>query len=376
MLGLLPGRQLLPGQARRVDLTQLTAAMSRHGKALTPGTVAAHVASRQLAGRARRRDARTAFEQRLAEVGATWATTSTSTAAKRWDDIWPALRRGGWVARLHAADDDGERLLSQAFAALDALPRPGSRVDRRVLASSITGTPHGLDDGEPVAGLILAMLAAAGAGGPRSRDVWNAAGVDCDDLTGGLVAVGIYPTGWDLPAATAVTLPPRELARCTWPVAPAAGGWVFVTENPSIATAAADLAATGVPVRLLCTFGTPSALEVAAVARLVDAGWQVGVRADFDAAGLAHVTALLQAAPAALPWRMTADDYDAAARGDREVPLGEVPDIAWDADLVEAMRRAGVARFEEALLPQLLGDLRDGGPSAETEGPATERASA
>ncbi|MEV6905136.1 DUF2399 domain-containing protein [Amycolatopsis sp. NPDC051372] len=44
-----------------------------------------------------------------------------------------------------------------------------------------------------------------------------------------------------------------------------------------------------VPIRLLCTVRTPSALEATVIAALADIGWQVAVRADFDVAGLAHV---------------------------------------------------------------------------------------
>jgi hypothetical protein len=158
---------------------------------------------------------------------------------------------------------------------LDALPEIGARLDRRVLASNTARNPHALDDGEPLAALVLALLSAAGltAFTQRPRAAWAAVGVDCDDLTGGLIAVGIYPPGWQLPAGTAVTLPPRELTNCRWPRGPIVRPWAFVTENPSVATAAADLAATGAPVRLLCVSGTPSAIEVAAIARLFDARW-------------------------------------------------------------------------------------------------------
>jgi len=60
---------------------------------------------------------------------------------------------------------------------------------------------------------------------------------------------------------------------------------VFVTENPSVIAAAATAAGTidgtaddqASPIRLLCTVGTPSAIEAAAIARLAGAGWQVAV---------------------------------------------------------------------------------------------------
>ncbi|MEU8591608.1 DUF2399 domain-containing protein [Streptomyces sp. NPDC048664] len=86
---------------------------------------------------------------------------------------------------------------------------------------------------------------------------------------------------------------------------------MFVTENPSVTTEALALPA-GVPVRLLCTVGTPSAVEVPALARLADSGRRIAVRGDFDTAGLALVRAVLDAMPEAEAWRMTADDYTAS----------------------------------------------------------------
>ncbi len=355
----------MAGQARSISLTDLSAAVRRHGPTLTPGAVAAHAAGRQLATRARRRRDRRQFEQHLAALGHAWATSSHSPLAARWDSTLTALRTAGWIARLQATDD-ADRLLLQAFAVIDALPETGTRLDRRVLATNITRNPHALDDGQPLTALVLAMLAAAGVTTftQRSRAAWATVGVDCDDLTGGLIAIGIYPAGWHLPAGAAVTLPPRELDHCHWPARPRSQAWVFVTENPSIASAAADLAAADTPIRLLCMSGTPSALEIAAIARLIDAGWRVAVRADFDAAGIAHVAAVLRAAPSGCLWRMGTSDYHESLKDGSTVPLRGVPETPWEPGLASAMRTRGLATFEEALMPQLLADLRSGEPSS------------
>jgi uncharacterized protein (TIGR02679 family) len=363
VLGLVPGRPLIAGQSRRISLTQLSAAVRRHGPALTPGAVAAHALGRQLAVRARRRDDRHRFEQHLATLGGAWAASSPSPVAAMWDQVLAGLHRAGWMAKLHAADDADEQL-AQALAVLDALPEIGTRLDRRVLAANITLNPHALDEGEPLAALVLALMSAAGITSftQRPRAAWAAVGVDCDDLTGGLIAVGIYPVGWQLPAGAAVTLPPRELTSCRWQPGPITRPWVFVTENPSVATAAADLAATGVPVRLLCMSGTPSAVEADAIARLFDARWKVALRADFDAAGIAHVSAVLRAAPSSCLWRMGARDYEKSLRSGSGVPLTQVPDTPWEPALATAMRARGLATFEEVLLPNLLADLRFGEP--------------
>jgi uncharacterized protein (TIGR02679 family) len=365
VLGLIPGRPLMAGQARSISLTDLSVAVRRHGPALTPGAVAAHAAGRQLATRARQRQDRRQFEQHLSALGHAWTISSRSPLAARWESALAALRTAGWIARLQVADD-ADLLLRQAFAVIDALPETGTRLDRRVLATNITRNPHALDDGQPLTALVLAMLSAAGitSSAQRPRQAWYAVGVDCDDLTGGLIAIGIHPYGWHLPTGATVTLPPRELARCRWPTSPAGPAWTFVTENPSVATAAADLAVTGVPLRLLCMSGTPSALEIAAIARLSDAGWRIAIRADFDAAGIAHVAAVLQAAPSACPWQMSVRDYRESLRDGATVPLLQVPDTPWDQDLASTMREHKLATFEEALLPGLLADLRRSEPSS------------
>lgn len=137
-----------------------------------------------------------------------------------------------------------------------------------------------------------------------------------------------------------------------------------MTENPSVLSAAVEAfrdKPSQVP-RVVCTVGTPSQAECAAVGALVEAGWQVAVRADFDVAGLAHVRSLLTAAPSARPWRMSSADYLAAV-GDGEpvirVPAGAAP---WDLGLGAAISMSGLPVFEEDLLTELLSDIRHGLP--------------
>lgn len=357
--GLLGGTPLRAAQTRRVELAALTGKVRVRGERLTPGAVAAHATGRQLAVRAREKAARADMTERLRArleevTGSLPAHVQQLTPP---DLTWPRLQQSGWVARLlkHA---DPAGLLEEATVVLAALPEHGRRADRRTL---VAGRPHALDDGEPLAGLVHALT---GVSGRRPRHAWDELGVDLDNLTGGLLAVGVYPQGWRLPAGSVVTLPPRELADLTWPTPPEPGAWVFVTENPSVLAAAADM--THQPhdahVRMLCTFGTPSAVETAAVGRLSDAGWEIAVRADFDPSGLAHVRMLLAAAPAATPWRMHAADYLASRPGCSEgltVDPGETP---WDAGLADVMSQAGARAYEEDLLTELLLDLRQGHP--------------
>ncbi|MBB5891414.1 DUF2399 domain-containing protein [Kutzneria kofuensis] len=358
-IGLLGGVVLRAGQRRKVVLAALTARLRARGAALTPGAVAAHALHRRVAATAIAKRARDELldavhddlHRGLEDLPVHVRDHHVDPA-----EAWARLRAAGWLARL-AAHPHPHRLVAQATAVLAALPMPGQRTDRRTLVAS---DPHALDDGTPLAALVLAL---AGQAGRKRRDAWDRLGVDYDDLTGGLLALGIHPTGWSLPADAVVTIPPRELIRSAWPAPPTPHTWVFVTENPSVVTAAAGIA-TSAPVRLLCTVGTPSRLEAAAVAALADAGWQVAVRADFDPAGLANMRALLSACPAAVPWRMNAADYaQSTPSRDTGTPITVVEaDTPWDPALAHAMAAHGTPGYEEALLPELLADLAAGQP--------------
>ncbi|MFD7552587.1 DUF2399 domain-containing protein [Streptomyces sp. NPDC059816] len=143
------------------------------------------------------------------------------------------------------------------------------------------------------------------------------------------------------------------------------GSWVFVTENPSVTTAALELPP-AVPVRLLCTVGTPSATELDTLARLADSGWRIAVRADFDASGIQHMRAALRAVPRARPWRMNAEDYVRSLHPTPFQPTAldtkRLPETEWDPALHTVMRAQGRPAYEEALLDNLLDDIRRGHP--------------
>lgn len=360
-VGLLGGSVLRSGQRRTIDLAGLTTRIRTRGNALTPGAVAAHALGRRLAVEAAAKRTRDELLHALHDDLDSRLKQLPEHVRKRIEipEAWSRLRTAGWLARL-AAHPHPHQLIANAAAVLAALPAPGKRSDRRLLVPT---DPHALDDGTPLAGLVLALTNTAS---PKRRDAWDALGIDYDDLTGGLLALGIHPTGWSLPADAAVTIPPRELARCTWPPPPTTDSWVFVTENPSVVTAATELAANALPaaVRLLCTVGTPSTLEITAIAALADLGWKVAARADFDPAGLAHVRALLAASPAIVPWRMSATDYlkSTTTVGTKTSVDITQTDTPWDVTLASTMTRTGARGYEEALLPELLTDLATSRP--------------
>lgn len=370
-VGLVGGKPLAPGQGRKVDLADLALLVQRRGHRLTPGAVAAHACDRPLAAKAAARADQAALEHALygtfedAWDGLPLVHRNADTLGA--EEAWGRLRRSRWVGRLRAASSPRD-VLHQVLTVLAALPPEGSRVDRRHLADALLDDPHGLDDDQPLAGHVLGLLTATGFApvGRGSRAAWDAVGVDLDDLTGGLLVTGVYPAGWRLPAGAVVTLPPRELAKVMWE-APEGDATVFVTENPSVLGAACDAAVkargdegTRAPVRVVCTVGTPSAVEIAALAALARAGWGVRVRADFDAAGLRHVRALLVGVPGAVPWRMGADDYRRSVERSPTAPpldAARLGETAWDADLSGVMLEVGVCAYEETITADLVADI-------------------
>ena len=345
--GLLDRRHLSPGQRVRVNLASLAV----HTAPATPGAVAAHAARRRLAMRTAAKIARARSEVELRDRLSVLVRDAAS------DTAWAELRRTGWITKILASEDS--IALEQAAAIIQRLPTPGQPViDRRRLAQDATGNPHELDRNRLVAGLTLALLVATGRATTDGtlRDSWASVGVAYDDITGGLTTVGILPDGWEIPEGVPVTLVPRVLADCSWP--PGNGQVVHVTENPSVLGAAAHVPGA----RIVCTAGTPSRIEVAAIARLGSVGWQLRVRADFDDAGINHANAIFSASPEARPWRMGAADYlEGLERGESAVHLrldrlGSTP---WDPNLHSTMVAKGIAVYEEALLERLIRDVEE-----------------
>jgi uncharacterized protein (TIGR02679 family) len=353
-----------PGRQIRVKLDVLTNLVQGRHPNLTPGAVAAHATGRTLALRALQRVEQTARVDRL-RVALCAACDNEPELVGRGPSLFDRLRRNGWITRLDALPGN-ITIVQQAAAVAGAVMRipDGERFDRRLL---LPGDPHALDDGTALSGVTLTLLSASGRIAPdpnaTPRSLWAQAGVDCDELMGGLTVLGIHPHGWNLPTGATCTLPPRELNNPTWPAAPERSAWVFVTENPSVLAAAADMVARETehsPVRLICTMGTPSAVEIAAIAKLAAARWAVAVRADFDPAGIRHVTALLNGVPRAIPWRMTVADYRAS---NPTTPAGEpVPPTPWEPNLAEIINTAKTLAFEEGLIGHLMADLKLGSP--------------
>ncbi len=125
--GLLGARVLRQGQARRIDLTQLTRKLRVRGAQLTPGAVAAHALGRRLAARAAAHVQRREQEGELLRVFVGAASSVADAAFCERNRIWVALRRSGWIARLLVSDEP-ERLLRSRWTSSPGcrLRTPGS----------------------------------------------------------------------------------------------------------------------------------------------------------------------------------------------------------------------------------------------------------
>jgi len=357
-----PGR---PGSKVTVDLGELSTVVGHRAPGVTLGEVVATLTGRTLATKALEKAAKA---DHRAKVEDTIRTACEQAGIGDLDLLTTGRGRHAVTRFLNAAGDTAIETARNAVSIAATILRlpDGERVDRRFL---VPGNPHALDEG-PLPNLVLAMLTSAGrvsTEGP-TRQRWEQAGVDFDDIMGGLAMTGVLPTGWSAPLGAIVTIPPRELARAEW--APtSAHNPIFVTENPSILAAAADMAEAESldHVRVVCTLGTPSGNELAALARLAGQGWRLIGRFDFDPAGINHTNAFLDQVPGATTWRMAATDYDHLTA---TVPFtGKLSPTPWDPKLHERMTSTGMAAFEEDLIDPVLNALRTGFALEHPQGP-------
>ncbi len=109
---------------------------------------------------------------------------------------------------------------------------------------------------------------------------------------------------------------------------------------------------------LLCTEGQPSTAFSQLAGAIVAGGGELRYHGDFDWPGIAIANAVMRR-HGAVPWRMSAADYQAGVRSDADfVALGGTPQAAsWDPGLAEAMASAGRAVYEETVATPLISDL-------------------
>ncbi|MBV6812622.1 TIGR02679 family protein [Xanthomonas campestris pv. passiflorae] len=322
--------------------------------------------------------------QRL-ELQARWAAATDSVHACPLLQDWlntssaPPL-----LKRLSRAPENAMPLLNAADSVLRALPARAQ--PRSQLAANLLGDAHALDAGRPVATLVLAAWRHYERQHPknheteedpedapkeegteeRQRDIWARAGILVNELARPALFL-------NLPGATSqgalghpgepsyISL--RQLLRAStiWSVADRV---VHVCENPNVLSIAADqLGANCAP--LVCTDGMPSAAQRILLDQLHAAGAKLLYHGDFDWPGIGIANFVIRTWNAN-PWRMSTQDYEAAASSTTRVrhELGAIPVNAdWDIHLATAMQNRGTAIAEEAVATILIEDLRIPGPA-------------
>jgi uncharacterized protein (TIGR02679 family) len=324
-------------------------------------------------------------QQQATQTATVWAyleeqLTAVGLAGSDWVGEWTAgIRRAGLLARAGAEVEVVIRHSCAVLAELAPMLSSDSadvgallpRWELAQLASQVTGSAHGLDDGTAAAALVL-RAAAAATGQPvpataaARRELWARVGVSPDAVSGTVLGWGIRPPGpgpWAAMMRTRANLGlVTHVTLQEWRAAAAATAWgapgdrVWLCENPQVLQAAA---AAAVPGPLLCVGGNPSTVGVLTIDALIAAGVEVRYHGDFDVAGVAIAARLHSRG--VLPWRMAAADYLTAveARSRSTLPAlnGSVTKTPWDPELTTVMNTHRVAVHEEAILDTLLGDL-------------------
>ena len=246
-------------------------------------------------------------------------------------------------------------LAHDAVRVLVALDGPRLRSE---LAASCTGDAHALDEGRPLATVVLRCLAATyDVPAPRStaerRELWERAGVLADAVSSTVLTLGLRPVSGDPRAARLraaadlgdpVHLSAWDVRRTPLALDPDVP--LLVCENPAVLEAFAVRHGGTYPV--VCTSGWPAAVAVALLDRL---GAPLPYHGDLDWRGV-EICGWLVARCGVVPWRMTADDYLAAPGG---APLkGREVATPWEPGLAAAMRERGLAVYEEQVLQALL----------------------
>lgn len=287
--------------------------------------------------------------------------------ASAWYD---QVCEGGLLRRLAEGDlDRAAALLEQAVRVVSRLPAGGVMLAQ--LAAECCGDSHALDAGQPVGTLAVRAAARIGdvdlgpAGAGRRRRAWDGVGVICDELSAPVLTLNLPGACHSLTSellrlcagqGEPCRVTARQLLRHP-PTFDAAilGGAVYLCENPSVVAAAAEVAGAGSR-PLICLDGQPTT----AVRLLLDALRQTGVvlryHGDFDWGGL-RIANRVVIDHGCEPWRMSADDYLAAAADGGHELKGTPIAAVWDPDLSPAMMRRRIAVHEERVLATLLGDL-------------------
>jgi len=368
-LALLTGRPSRLSRSVQIDVGQLDAALHNAGIASSLRH-ALEILDGPIVNRVVLRTSMQAEWDRVTSWGL-WHTALTG-----WLQTPAAIRQLKRRARQDA--DLAQRLLSRADIVMRRLPADGVPLSQ--LAAESLGNAHALDSGEAAATIVLAAwrhlegsitcdIDSLEDGEPkdvlsrdeRARDTWARAGVMVNELARPVLFLNLPVVGDAMTVATPGEpgyLSLRTLLRTprVWAVK---GMTVFVCENPNLVAITADrLGKSSAP--LVCTDGMPAAAQRTLLTQLQCAGARLLVHGDFDWPGLQIANHVMRTWNAH-PWRFGAKDYETAvtrAPHTRHDLSGACVPASWDAMLMPAMQRHGIAIPEEAVATSLLEDLR------------------
>ena len=277
----------------------------------------------------------------------------------------------GLLKRLAGSDPSlATRLCTAAQRVLGRLPAAAT-VARSHLAADVLGDAHALDQGRPVASLVLAVLRRRAPVEPdpqqeaqtesesdeTAREIWASAGVLVNELARPVLFLNLPVLHQTSVPGEPAYLSLRALLRSAppWDVG---GRTVFVCENPNLVAIAADaLASRCAP--LVCTDGMPAAAQRTLLLQLGAAGARLLYHGDFDWPGIGIANVVMRQFGAS-PWRFQVEDYRAASAvpGIDWRPLGPgAVDACWDNALTAGMSTCDRAVDEEAVAQVLLQDL-------------------
>jgi uncharacterized protein (TIGR02679 family) len=371
-LGQLLGQHLTRDRIQ-LDLAELDS-VARNRLVISGGLVGAceDVLGRRLVDRALVREQ--TRQVRDEPIAAMRAAVAEWPKDRHWATEWIAdVSRIGLLSRAGAPDTTAEQAvhLVDLLLPVSGAAAEGSRgLARNELAARECGSAHALDDGTVLAAVVLRGLALAAELPPpatprQRRELWQAFGVEHDQVSSSVLTLGIRSRADDalgtrLALAAGdfdpVHLTARNVASLS--MEDLRAGRVLVCENPRVLEVAANLHAADTV--MVCTMGNPSIAVVDFLRKLAGAGAILDYHGDFDWPGLS-IAARVAEATGASPWRMSTDDYLAAvadARG--HLTLEGAPGLSpWDPGLAEAMRTTNLAVHEEALLPGLVQEWLD-----------------
>jgi uncharacterized protein (TIGR02679 family) len=275
--------------------------------------------------------------------------------------VWLArLRRAGLLTRIPDTPRVVITAVDVAFACVSGRAAGTSRAE---LAARLVGNAHALDDGTPLAQLVLRALATAGevevpVGVGARRALWERYGVSVDSVSATCLTLGLRPVADSArerrlcaaaDAGDPVHLTHRDVRRTALTLARDSS--VLVCENPRVLEAFAEHH--GGDVAVVCVAGEPNLVALDVLAALRSGGAHLFYHGDFDWPGVAIANRLV-ATVGGEPWLMSVADYRQAARADGPPLAGAPVEPSWDPALRAAMEKLGVAVHEEAVLDALL----------------------